>query len=773
VSIHDAALYYVNTLNWRLVPIPPQTKGPTTTGWNRVENTISTPEATAYWKANPDWNMGVLLEPSGIVSIDIDNVEDTRLILSNFGIDYDEVFKDAPRIAGRPGHDKALFAAPKNIPLKTHKLAWENKDDPTKTHTVFELRGGDVQDVLPPSIHPDTKKPYEWKTEPSETIPPLPKEILSIWLEWDKFRPQIQNMCPWATKISKPKKPKTDAKPAVSSEDNIIQKFNDANRVVDILTRHGYKRITNDRYLSPFSTTGLAGVHVFHDENRIFSHHGSEPFDTSTSHDAFDMFCHFECGNDINTALKEAAKQLGIQTKSEKQIEHGKSVATDIIKSFEPQPEDSIKKEMDAARKRGMLPDFPELDAGFFKTYVDLGKRVSYSLEEFHFGALLSLASMAIGRKVVIKVGMTSIYSNVFALVVGQTTISGKSVACNMVVDNFGGAITYEEPIAKCYSTNILRGTISEAALIQGLNDVYNSFWYYDDCAGFFEDATTWNAHVLGTMCSIYDGSVVERTLSKRSKSNEQFKWSCPFPFVSLLFNTTTADIEGVANSRLFSSGFFPRIMWFFGQGGQPRKNQDISTEDLDLIESIKHDIHELRESLSPLQNDSIIFGVCDIIEDWKLKATEHRLGKEDEGYRTAVARGFIHAYKIAVILTMFDKSFQKQTVGSLSFPVLTKIPDKHAKMAIKIVDQYLIPRMMYVYDLCSNIDAKNHQVIVLKALSHFGGVADRTKLLRQTRLGKKDLDSALLTLQESGDIACRCVKKEGVDKPTTVIIKQ
>jgi hypothetical protein len=57
-----------------------------------------------------------------------------------------------------------------------------------------------------------------------------------------------------------------------------------------------------------------------------------------------------------------------------------------------------------------------------------------------------------------------------------------------------------------------------------------------------------------------------------------------------------------------------------------------------------------------------------------------------------------------------------------------------------------------------------------MKALNHFGGVADRTKLLRQTHLGKKDLDSALLTLTESKEIVCHCVTKDDAKKPTMII---
>jgi hypothetical protein len=767
---HDAAVYYVDTLKWCLVPIPHGNKKPVHNEWNKVENTIRTLEDAKYWEEHPNDNMGVLLDASGLAILDIDDIEDTKLLFSSFGIDYDKILDGAPRIKGRPGHDKAVFRAPPDISLKPKKLAWENKDEPGKTHTVFEFRGGDVQDVLPPSIHPDTKQPYEWVVDPTNGIPPVPKEFLTMWLEWDKFRSQLQNACPWATKKALPPLPKKEKQTA--QEEDVIGKYNETVRVTDILENHGYKKISSERYLSPFSTTGLPGVIVFPRENRIFSHHGSEPFDSSKSHDAFDLFKFFDCGDDMVRALKEAAQKLGIKTKFEKQIEHGKSVTETFLKGPELNMEAMIKE----AQERNTLPLFPTLDPGMFKDYLEFGKRVSYSLEEFHFAALLSVASMAIGRKAVSRVGMIDLHPNVFVMVVGQTTISGKSVACNIAVDNFGKSIIFEEPIAKAQSTKILRGTISEARLIQELCDVYNNLWYFDDCAGFFDDITTWNAHILGTMCSIYDGSPQERKLSNPKKTKKDAApvdntWTCPTPFMSILFNTTTKDIEQIANSKLFSSGFFPRIMWFYGQGGQPRKNEDVGEEDKRILAGINHRIKALRLQMAKLQDDSIVFGVCHPIEDWKMKATMNRLGKEDEEYRTAISRGFIHAYKIATILTIFDPVFMG-SVGT-TFPVKAAIPEKHALMAIAIVEKYLMPRMMFVHELCNNTDNKNHQVIVIKALNHFGGTAERTKVLRRTHLGKKEMDLAITTLIESGEVKMYQVKKPGNDKATTILIKQ
>ena len=74
--------------------------------------------------------------------------------------------------------------APANIELKRHALNWTKEDNPKESDVVFELRGGFTQDVLPPSIHPDTNKPYFWVGD-YKNIPELPLELLNIWTQWD------------------------------------------------------------------------------------------------------------------------------------------------------------------------------------------------------------------------------------------------------------------------------------------------------------------------------------------------------------------------------------------------------------------------------------------------------------------------------------------------------------------------------------------------------------------------------------------------------------
>lgn len=88
--------------------------------------------------------------------------------------------------------------------------------------------------------------------------------------------------------------------------------FNDRYTVQDILQRNGYKRIHN-KYISPSSTSGNAGVVIFEDENGYelcFSHH-SDVLGDGRAHDAFDTFKLIEHDGKFDRARKAVEREKG------------------------------------------------------------------------------------------------------------------------------------------------------------------------------------------------------------------------------------------------------------------------------------------------------------------------------------------------------------------------------------------------------------------------------------------------------------------------------
>jgi hypothetical protein len=314
----DYAAAYVRKYGLTLVPLPPKTKRPLKKEWGLKDCLTTSEQAHAYYNEHPDWNIGAALGPSRLCSLDIDNLDAMRIICAEFGWDIDALLAQSPTIQGQPPGMRMLFRVPDGETLQYHSLSWPKQDDPAKRFTVFEIRAADTQqrqDVLPPSIHPDTGQPYIWLTKPNGAIPEPPAWLLAVWKNWDALKPQLQGLCPWAVQRPTPKPPKT-RRPANDTTPSVIDAYDQANSIEAALTRYGY-RPQGKRWLSPHSSTGLAGVVIF--DGKAWIHHASDPLCSDESGQlvgAFDLFRYYEHGGDISKAVRAAAEAMGMASRS-------------------------------------------------------------------------------------------------------------------------------------------------------------------------------------------------------------------------------------------------------------------------------------------------------------------------------------------------------------------------------------------------------------------------------------------------------------------------
>jgi putative DNA primase/helicase len=346
----DWAQFYIDTFGWALVPIEPGEKGPKGKGWNKPGGYITDPVAAeAFWKRNPNHNLGVVLGPSRVCSLDVDDVQWTRHVLYELlGLDLDAMAVVYPTIVGNPLRFRVLFKLPDGIDLTRHSLSWPNQNDPDgsifkalgakakaakeqgdaageaaalaeaedyKRFTVFELRAGLVQDVFPPSIHPGTGKPYIWRTPPNATdgLPTLTTELLAIWENWDIFKRDAERACPWAPKPKKSVAKVIKRAPPAAGKPSVIDEFNRSHDVEELLRSHDYIK-RGSKWLYPHSSTGLPGVTI--SDGKVYSHHGADPLANGHQNDAFEVFCLLQHGGDQARAVKDAARLLGMQHSS-------------------------------------------------------------------------------------------------------------------------------------------------------------------------------------------------------------------------------------------------------------------------------------------------------------------------------------------------------------------------------------------------------------------------------------------------------------------------
>jgi hypothetical protein len=173
---------------WRLCLIQPGGKAPLDKGWNAR----GAPQPTIP----PGYGAGLMHVESGTCALDIDMLTVADAWLTARGMDLDSLLTapTAVRISsGRTGRAKLLYRLPH--PLQSKKTAPFQQVSPKtgkiETYTALDFRcatrdGLSMQDVLPPTIHPDTGKPYVWQygddlTGSWRNLPMLPPELLAIW----------------------------------------------------------------------------------------------------------------------------------------------------------------------------------------------------------------------------------------------------------------------------------------------------------------------------------------------------------------------------------------------------------------------------------------------------------------------------------------------------------------------------------------------------------------------------------------------------------------
>jgi hypothetical protein len=165
---------------WALCPLQPGSKRPKGRAWNDRKNALTSIGAVEYLHG-----AGLLHSYSGTCALDIDDWPRAEEWLAERGVSLSELYSapDAVRIlSGRAGSGKLLYTL--SSPLASVRIT-EGRD------TLLEFRcasadGRSVQDVLPPSIHPETGHPYRWEYGDElvgdwRTPPPLPEAIRALW----------------------------------------------------------------------------------------------------------------------------------------------------------------------------------------------------------------------------------------------------------------------------------------------------------------------------------------------------------------------------------------------------------------------------------------------------------------------------------------------------------------------------------------------------------------------------------------------------------------
>ena len=182
-EVADAADAYVRH-GWALVPISSGKKGPQTPGWNTRDKVITSTTGAAALTGN----IGLahaFCSPCPTAALDVDDYDAAKAWLSERGIDLDGLLDatDAVQIvSGRSGRNKLLYRLPDGAKVIPTVQIRPEVGGTTLEFRCASIGGLTVQDVLPPSIHPETGRPYTWGGAGHWTrLPVMPPALVDLW----------------------------------------------------------------------------------------------------------------------------------------------------------------------------------------------------------------------------------------------------------------------------------------------------------------------------------------------------------------------------------------------------------------------------------------------------------------------------------------------------------------------------------------------------------------------------------------------------------------
>lgn len=167
-----------------LIAIPTGKKSPITSGWNKADNAIVGQEKARTLTGNIGIAHAYSTPPT--MALDIDDLNRANVWLAERGVVLAALLDadDAVQIcSGRCGRAKLLYRLPSDLhPVPTKQISDAQTGEMVLEFRCASANGLTVQDVLPPSIHPETGRPYQWGGKGSwRNIPEIPKELLAIW----------------------------------------------------------------------------------------------------------------------------------------------------------------------------------------------------------------------------------------------------------------------------------------------------------------------------------------------------------------------------------------------------------------------------------------------------------------------------------------------------------------------------------------------------------------------------------------------------------------
>lgn len=472
-----------------------------------------------------------------------------------------------------------------------------------------------------------------------------------------------------------PMKPRTVSATSAGIIGKVCQQFD----IESELLRNGYRR-AGKKYLSPQSSTGVPGVHIFTTDDgteRLYSHHGESDPLSNLNHgghslDVFDVLVTLDYAGDVSRAIPDLASKVDPEGQQQRRQEYmeqqDRPTLPDIDEMLETEPNRSgavevtkppglageICRYMEMTAKRP-CPELYPLAALHLIALVGRDRRSTYT-SKLNLMTLAICPSAAGKEAPQDKVKRFAAYHNCSGLIhssagshkdIIHNQLEGDGNALYLVdeVHSFLGSMKSKQ--AQTYETKmeaeILTLFATELYTLRGMEK--------RDLGGVYSKTIDDLAKKIDKSADPEETTKLEKALEKVKQRKEWLQNGLPNPFFSLMGHSVPERLDTFVSAENITSGFLGRTLIVRGADKRAKlRRTKPSDNDVEFCEcKITEGLRRVSKSGEIVAPDDEAESYLDDCVDWyedDEQLNHHLVG-------AIYARAPEHLYRVSSILAL------------------------------------------------------------------------------------------------------------------------
>ena len=411
------------------------------------------------------------------------------------------------------------------------------------------------------------------------------------------------------------------------------------------------------------------------------------------------------------------------------------------------------------------LPAGPKFECNlpkdhFIQRFMAYGSDISDAYIEYWFAAGLFALAVIADKKMKVELKQGTIYPNLYISINGKSSLARKST----VVDKAEAMLCQVKP---SLLPAMVPTEFSPEAFTEHMSDYNHATWVRDEAAGVLSlMKKDYMRGFKDSLMQLYDSKPFYRKLRTSQRKGAKTEFRVDDPYLNLLWATTDASLGANTEQNDTLSGFMARFLFFFPQGN---KTKWLPLEEGTAANSIFEGV--VRDQLAEIAAQLQELHECQAMHFSPEAAryyTEWQRIREQEWTASNDGNAMQIYSRLGPTVTKLAMLFE---LGMPGFDPSNPLRAEFVEEACNLVDSYFMPTARAVYDLVGANAEKNVIDRIVAYLKKHNGKATRKEILRDVKIKSTDFGEFLSTMEESGQVETKTVKRGGKGRDSVYVV--